>query len=201
MKLGSGSSEYFVITGVFFPDREEAKKCDETISRLRSEMDLRRDRGEFHFSKLNDRAREQFLRGVSHHKFSYSSFILDKRSVSRNGFKGTHSCYQYSVRLLLENLAPHPNQTTVVLDRCGNRHFGGQLKRYLRQHGANAGNPKTIKKVKTEDSHSNNLIQLADMICGAVYKSHASERPDSGRFKRLVEHNELQICVWPSSTS
>lgn len=51
-----------------------------------------------------------------------------------------------------------------------------------------------IKRVKIQDSKKNNLIQLADMVCGAVYRS-----VDRGEdeFRKLIKPRELQVRIWP----
>ena len=45
--------------------------------------------------------------------------------------------------------------------------------------------------VKMEPSHSNNLLQLADMVCGAAFPSFDTTKADRMRFRRLVNYREL----------
>ncbi|TWT75276.1 DUF3800 domain-containing protein [Allorhodopirellula solitaria] len=201
MKFGQGSSDHFIVAAVFFRDRNEANRCDEIISDLRRELNITRNRGEFHFAKVDDGIRVRFFEAIAGVEFVYSAFVLNKRNVTGPGFRDKASCYKYPTRLLLENLAPHLTDATIVLDKCGNRTFCNQLKKYLQQHGVTAGGPNAIKKIKQENSHTNNLIQLADMICGAVARCYASNRRDKRRYHELIRHNEMQIRVWPDPPS
>lgn len=197
MKFDRGSSDHFVVTGVFFRDRDEATRCDSIISDLRTSLGRTRNRGEFHFAKLDDAIRTAFFQAVSPCDFMYSAFVLNKRKVTGPGFQDKASCYKYPTRLLVENLVPHLSGATIVLDKCGNRDFCRQLRQYLQQHGNAAGGSGSIKKIKQANSHSNNLIQLADMVCGAVARRFASNRKEPDRYRQMIMHNELQIRVWP----
>lgn len=197
MKFDRGSSEHFVVTGVFFRDHEEAHRCDQIIEELRRTLGRTRNRGEFHFAKVDDSVRLAFFNAVAECEFLYSAFVLNKRNVRGPGFNNAASCYKYPTRLLIENLAPHLKNATIVLDRCGNRDFCQQLKRYLQQHGNAAAGDGAIRKIKQGNSHSNNLIQLADMICGAVARCYTTNRKERFRYHELVKHNQLQVRVWP----
>jgi len=52
LKVGYGSTRYFVVTLVLFEDIDEAIACDQRIGLLRKELGLR-DGTEFKFSKAN----------------------------------------------------------------------------------------------------------------------------------------------------
>jgi len=54
-----------------------------------------------------------------------------------------------------------------------------------------------IRKVKMQDSKTNNLIQLVDMICGAVYHSIKIPSDKAFDFRRLIAHRELSAQMWP----
>ncbi|SMP41607.1 Protein of unknown function [Neorhodopirellula lusitana] len=197
MKFGKGSSDHFIVAAVVFRDREEANRCDRIIGDLRQDLGITRNRGEFHFAKVDDGIRIQFFEAIASVEFLYSAFVLNKRNVTGPGFRDKASCYKYPTRLLLENLAPRLNNATIVLDKCGNRTFCDQLRRYLKQHGTTAGGENTIRKIKQQNSHANNLIQLADMVCGAVARCYSTNRRDKLRYRQLIRHNELQVRVWP----
>jgi hypothetical protein len=56
-----------------------------------------------------------------------------------------------------------------------------------------------IRKVKMEDSKRNNLLQLADMVCGAVARSFREERENGWEFRRLVREREMRVQYWPKN--
>jgi hypothetical protein len=53
-----------------------------------------------------------------------------------------------------------------------------------------------IRKVKVQDSQKNNLVQLADMVCGAVARSY-TQKEDAQRCRRLIAHREIYVQFWP----
>jgi hypothetical protein len=56
-----------------------------------------------------------------------------------------------------------------------------------------------IRKVKSESSHSSNLLQLADMVCGAVARSFRPDKKNGDQFKKIIGHRELYVQVWPKT--
>jgi hypothetical protein len=61
----------------------------------------------------------------------------------------------------------------------------------------NDGKNVLIRKVSMEPSHSNNLLQLADMVSGAVFRSFKTEKKNRMEFRRLLNARELDVQVWP----
>ncbi|MFM8982406.1 MAG: DUF3800 domain-containing protein, partial [Spartobacteria bacterium] len=84
---------------------------------------------------------------------------------------GWLSC-QYTCSLVFENAKPHLSDATVVIDGSGSREFRMQLDTYLRRRiNDKDASIRHIRKVKVQDSHRNNLLQLAEMVCGSVARS------------------------------
>jgi len=54
------------------------------------------------------------------------------------------------------------------------------------------GNARVIGKIKIQDSKRNNLLQLADMVCEAVARSH-SQKDDAKTYRALVAHREIYV--------
>ena len=189
-----GSSDMFVITAVTFSEDRDAAECDQRISDLRYKCFHGRNM-EFKFNKCCDDYRHEFLSEVSRFDFFYLAFGLDKKRLYGPGFDHKESFYKYSAKLLFEIAKPYLRNASVLIDRCGNREFRLQIETYLRSR-INT-DKEVIKKVKTEPSHSNNLLQLADMVCGAVARSLKTGRPDALRFRKLISHRELDVQIWP----
>ena len=124
--------------------------------------------------------------------------VLNKHKLWGPGFQYKSSFYKYTVNLVFQNMRPHLDDATVVIDRSGNRDFRKQLAPYLRKKvGEKKGRARIIKKVRAERSHRNNLIQLADMIRGAVARSFQARRKDRHTYREIVRHRELRVQVWP----
>jgi len=196
-KTHEGSSRFFIVTTVVFTNRDEAQKCDSGIGRLRQELGLPQHK-EFHFNKDCDRIRKTLLRAMIEYDFFYGSVVLNKEMLTAPGFNVKESLYKYTVRLAFQNILPELDHATVVFDRCGGREFTQQLRRYLRRIAAEAtepGAPKAIKKVRDDRSCSNNLLQMADMVCGAVARSY-NHRP-GWEYRRIIRSKERRVQVWP----
>lgn len=194
MKGKAGSSQFFVVTAILFEENEEAEKCEQLIVGLRHTLHLH-ENFEFHFNSCNDAIREAFLTAIAKSNFFYHSVVLNKGKLWGKGFQDKGSFYKYSAGLVFENAKAELVQAKVVIDRCGNRDFRDQLSKYLKRK-MNAES-KLIKKVCMEPSHSNSLLQVADMVCGAVAMSFNFAKEDRHRFRKIVKHRELRVQVWP----
>ncbi len=196
MKGKAGTSEYFLVTAVVFPDHEEANRCEARIDALRTECFSRP--GEFHFNSCSEAVRSRFLVETAKYRWSYFSFAFRKANLYGPGFQFKNSFYKYAVNLLFENLKPHLNSAIVIFDRCGNREFQRELKAYLsRRTQGEKGCPHPVKKIKANDSRSNNLLQLVDMVCGAVARSLRRDKSDRYLYRQIIRHREKSCRVWP----
>jgi mannose/fructose-specific phosphotransferase system component IIA len=100
--------------------------------------------------------------------------------------------------LVFEQAKPHIENAVVVFDGSGSRPFKRQLATFLRQL-MNEEQIQRIRKVKMQDSKTNNLIQLVDMICGTVYHAMKNSSGEMSDFRRLIAHRELSAQIWPQA--
>jgi Protein of unknown function (DUF3800) len=127
--------------------------------------------------------------------YLYVAFVFNKAKMYGPGFQFKSPFYKYACKLLFESAKPYLQQASVTIDGCGDRVFRKQLQTYLK---AKINTEKeTIKKVKLEASHSNNLLQFADMVCGAVARSYKTAKGNCGEFRHLIKRHELGVTVWP----
>jgi len=152
---------------------------------------------EFHFNKSRRAVREYFLQHVAPYEFFYLSVVLNKRKLHGPGFQYKASFYKYTVNLVFQNAKPHLRDAIVVIDRSGGQDFRRQLARYLKKRMNEKDGPSLIRRVKTERSHNNNLLQLADMVCGAVARSYRTDKDDQMVYRSLLRHRELRVQKWP----
>ncbi|MBI3644651.1 MAG: DUF3800 domain-containing protein [Acidobacteriales bacterium] len=196
MKGKPGSSDYFVVTAVIFEDREEAQACDSRIDAIRTEWFKGRP-FEFHFNSCSRDIRQRFLVETAKFEYVYMSFIFNKAKLYGEGFQYKNSFYKYAVNLLFQNLKPYLKNATVIFDRCGNRDFQRELKKYLGKRVNERGREQAVKNIKTNNSESNNLLQLADMVCGTVARFLRKAKPDHLDYRRIISHRELLLKIWP----
>lgn len=196
LKLTAGSSPYFVVTLVIFENHDVANGVDRTIDRLREKFRFAPG-FEFKFAKLDRKHREDFLKEINGFDFCYFSIVINKSALQAEGFKVKESFYKYACRLVLSNATVMLNDATVVLDGCGDREFRRQLKSYLcRTVNDPEATTVKIRKLKLQDSRQNNLLQVADMVCGAVARYY-SQKVDRLVYRAWLKPREKRVQFWP----
>jgi hypothetical protein len=195
LKTKHGSSPYFTIALLLFQDNDEATACDQRISLLRRELGLKEDY-EFHFSHNSERVKEAFFDAVVPYNFFYLGFTINKSQLYGEGFKYKNSFYKYTCSLIFENAKPHLEEAIIVFDGNGSREFRNQLCTYLKRK-INAKGVRHIRSIKIQNSSHNNLIQMADMICGALGQKLKKHRVDSIKYHTRIRHREISWQVWP----
>lgn len=197
LKLSKGSSRFFVVTLVLFAQKAEADACDQRITQLRRELNLPSS-FEFHFRDTPPSLKKKFFKVVAPFNFFYMSMIVDKSEIARQAFRPHEAFYRYAVGLIFEQAKPHIENAVVVFDGSGSRPFKRELAAFLRQR-MNEEQIQRIQNVKMQDSKTNNLIQLVDMVCGAVYHVIKNPSEKTQDFRRLIAHRELSAQIWPQN--
>jgi len=195
LEIEQGATKLFHVGIVIFPDNEEATCCDERIGKLRDELKLHPD-SEFHFNKMKKDLRISFLKAVAPFNWFYLVITINKKKLYGKGFKYSGPFYKYAVKLVFLNASEYLQNATVVFDGRDSRGFRRELATYLRKH-LNTGESRKVAKVKVQKSHRNNLLQLADMVVGAVARSYKTGKKDHASYRHIIQHRELRSQVWP----
>lgn len=193
LKFGKGSSEYFTCVAVVFSDEFSMDACDRAIDELKMEM-KRLSSSEFHFSTSSDKTRRLFLERISHDDFTHAAFVVNKRKLYGRRFTNPKEFYEFSVGIVCEHVKPMLDNAKIIIDRNGDRAFRHRLQKRLRNQMTDKDGNCRIKKVVMATSHSNNLLQLADMVCGAVMRSYTAS---DSTFRDLVRKREKFVQQWP----
>jgi len=194
LKIEKGATRYFVIVMIVFEDNEEALACDRRIDLLRRELSVPPD-FEFHFHKNSNRIREEFFRAVFPYQFFYYGIVINKQKLFGEGFRVKESFYKYAAGLLFQNAKEKLERATVIIDESGQQLFKYQLASYLRKR-INTTDRRHIHKVKMQDSKRNNLLQLADMIAGAINRSLVDGKNEK-KFRDIIAPREIYVQIWP----
>ena len=191
-----GSSQFLVVSIVLFLDDSEALACDKRIDLLRTEMGIAGD-FEFHFSRNSKLKRVKFLEAVAPYSFSVLTVAIDKNpnKLWGNGFNDKKSFYKYACHMVLTNAMPYLDNATLIIDKSGGDTFSGELKKYLKNKFKTNESDK-IKKFKTQDSHRNNLIQLAD-YCASISNRKLQDKTDAEQFYDYISSKVIHIQRWP----
>ena len=195
LTIEKGATKYFIIVMIVFEDNDEALACDKRIDLLRRELRLPQDY-EFHFHGNSDRVREAFFQAVLPYQFFYYGIVINKKRLFGEGFKNKESFYKYAASLLFENAKEKLERAIIVIDESGRELFKYQLVSYLRKK-LNSLNRHRIYKVKMQDSKRNNLLQLVDMISGAVNRSLNEGKKDNQKFRNIIKPREIYVQIWP----
>lgn len=194
LKIVQGSSRYFVVTLVVFQDEEETRAFDQRIQLLRRELHLH-PHFEFKFNKCSRDLRLAFLTAVAPYDFFYYGIVIDKAGLYGDGFKVKESFYKYVTQLVFLNAREHLEKALVHIDASGNRDFRRQITGYLKRKINQE--KQHIARISFLNSANSNLIQLADMVAGAINRSH-SDKADAEDYIRVVRHRKAHVQVWPN---
>jgi hypothetical protein len=192
MKLEEGSSLTFTVVTVIFSSKEVATQCYNRIEELKSEL---KPRKEFSFSGCNDDQRVGFFRAMCRFDFNYFGIVFDKTKLM--GFN--RPFLHWAVLAQFAQHAERINKAKVVFDKTGSSDFRKMMCKRLKEDLNRECDREVISGVKAVGSHCNNLLQLADMVCGAVARSHNTERVEPDKYREMIRAKEWTISVYPSA--
>lgn len=168
-KLGRGSTSHFVIAMIIFDKNEDATFTSKVIKDALIDLKIR---PEFKFSKSSDIKKDEFFARIKSCRFRIRALVVDKEKIySKNLRQDDEKFYNYFTKILMNFPELKLNNVSVKIDGSGDREFKKELNRYLRSQ------IKSNLKLKIElvDSSKNYLIQLADMVAGAIAKSYPNQ--------------------------
>ncbi|MDR2538053.1 MAG: DUF3800 domain-containing protein, partial [Bifidobacteriaceae bacterium] len=113
-KLGQGSTDYFVIAGIFFPNRASAEKTAQIINDYKLNNNLPQN-FEFRYYSTKKTTIQELIRLVSQNNFTIRVVVVDKEKLGDSylGMK-KQNFYNHIVCALLRN-API-NMASIYLD-------------------------------------------------------------------------------------
>lgn len=191
-----GASELFVVAAVMFQNDDDAERCSSRIDLVRGELGLP-EHVEFRFVKSSHTVRLRFLEQVAGHNFFYLGIVIDKRKLTRRQFPSSSAFYEYIVGLSLEFLRPHLQGAAVDVDRGGSADFGKRLCRQISKNLKGQDGKPLLKRIRTVASKGSNLMQLADMVCGAIARSFRGRKADDVVYHKIIQHREIGVHERP----
>ena len=194
VKLESGSTPMFSVIAVLFKSDEVAAQCKARIGQLQRELKITK---EFHFSKCSDTNRQIFFQEVLPFDFNYFGVAIDKTKFVENKLIFNDRIIESLVVPSFGAVANQLDNATVVFDRTGSSDFRRSLAQNLKRAVNQTAGMNAIGRVKHETSHTNSLLQLADMTCGAVARSFAKERKACDVYRRQIQSKELFVAEYP----
>jgi hypothetical protein len=189
-KFGRGSTDYFGIAAVFFDDDLDAEETALKIKRLRRSLGWH-DLHEFKFRKTSKELIKLFFNTVQPCNFRVVTALIDKRTVTDIEMIKNPRLFYYNVILHTIRAGGSLDKVNIYIDGEAGRKYSQKVKTYIRQNL-----PKNaVNKVTFKDSNTDSLVQLADMIVGALLHT-TEERGDSDLYYSIIkEHIETSIIT------
>jgi hypothetical protein len=184
-KVTKGSSAVFVIALVIFDDPLDAEETALKIKRLRQKLN-RPEKFEFKFNKCSKDFRCMFLNTITGARFRVRAIVMPKNNIyGKELRRSKESFYNYAIKMVLKHSDNTIIDAKIRIDGHGDRKFKQAMNNYLRKELNSPG--KTIfTNLKIIDSKENVLIQLADMVAGAIHRSYYNDKTDKDLYKSMI---------------
>ena len=186
--FGKGASRFFVVAAIATADPDGLRRW---LADLRQSSRLPRDY-EFKFNRLSSGAlRRRVFESLASTDFEAWGVIVDKPALS-DPFKVMRGLefYVYFVTELIQLIPPSKRDgATLILDEFGSAaRLRAELKRFMQARGI----ARHFKRVLTKRSRSEPLIQIADLVAGAILRRDAAGEASTfdavaPKLKRLLE--------------
>lgn len=190
-KLVRGSTSHFVMAMVIFDDEAIAEQTSEAIRTLRAEL---RMKTEFKFAKCHAHVKDAFFDCVCRYRFRVRALVVNKSRIYSDSLRTRKELfYNQFVKLLLQHDNGALRDARIKIDGSGNRQFRQELNAYLRRQ-LDAGK---VHSIKFAESHRDNLIQLADMVAGAILRSYrVDDRAHANRWRGVLALRGKLGDIW-----
>jgi len=183
--MGHPDILYFVIALVVFNDDIDAEETDVIIKKYRRSLGWSPD-VEFKFHKTRLVYRSGFLNEAQKGNYSVRAILVDKTVLINSPLRQNKtSFYNYIIKeVLARNNDLHDAQ--LFIDGKAENEYRRSVKAYLRQK-LNTTN-RVVANVKFVNSKNDSLIQLADMIAGAIRRTTETEKTDHALYFDIIKY-------------
>jgi hypothetical protein len=179
-KLERGASPVFVAAMVIFERGGDAAATQAAIEQSEAR---RAHKGEFKFNKCSRQVRDMFFEQVRSCDFKVRAIVVRKELIRSARLRSDkEKFYEYFVKAMLSYDGDLLRNARVVIDGSGDRAFRQNLASAFRRRLK----PGAIESVRFKSSHSDALLQLADMCAGAVARSYRDDRDDHDRWRKAL---------------
>jgi len=147
------------------------------------------DLHEFKFNKTEKCILIELIDFLKHFDFMAYAVVLHKKSITSSSLpKSKMSIYNQIVRELL--LRVSKSNQIVVIDGKATKSHAEKLRVYLRHSLKENGIENT--SIRFVDSRKDSIIQLADIIAGAIARSY-KDKTDAKKYLTLLDNKIIQI--------
>ena len=189
----SGSSDNFVVAAALFMEPSIAESVMKEMDGFRRSLGWKYNH-EFKFSKNPKNVILEAFRKIHKYDFSIYATYIDKSNFKEIApemirFFDKEKLYNWMIKELLCGM-PIENAKITIDGRSGKQHMRN-AGTYLRRE-VNKNNSKNIN-IRFEDSATTTLLQVSDLIAGAINRSLQSDKTDRQRYISIIEDKVVDI--------
>lgn len=183
----------FVIACVIFDDDIDAEFATANIRLLKKQLGWKQER-EFKFHRASEDQKLEFFRMVKKLKFHIRAVVVDKTLISEPKLKKSDSFYSFIITSVLQRFTKM-NKAKIRLDGSGSRDFRRRSTSGLRK-SINQNKSRKITSFALADSRDEVLIQLADMVAGAIRIKHDPDRSVKHDYSRSFKDKIEDLWIY-----
>lgn len=181
----------FIVAAVVIDSRADLSNLDLRFKNAFATI-RRPEEHELKASGLSGKKHTRVLRELSLLDYQWAAACFNKSLLTSPGFADPMTFYRYAFQFLIGDLLSIAWQADLVLDQNSTPAVQAELETYLRRE--NSGLPVSrLGSIKFSDSSKARLVQLADLIAGAVRRSVSGEAMPL----REIEEKMISLQFWP----
>ena len=186
--LRNSNTNQLIVAAVIVVDEHKKELLEEAINLFRRRLGWV-ELHEFKFNKTEKNILIELIDFIKHFDFKAYAVVLDKKGIDPGSAqKNKVSVYNQTIRELL--LRVSKSDQIVVIDGKATKSHAEKLRAYLRHSLKEKGIKNT--RIRFVDSRKDSIIQLADIIAGAIARSY-KDKPDAKKYLSLLEKKIIQI--------
>ncbi|MDR0592743.1 MAG: DUF3800 domain-containing protein [Bifidobacteriaceae bacterium] len=181
-KFGRSSSRHFVVACVVFDQKAAAGQVAAAMRAFREERGWHAAY-EFKFNKLEKGIVKELLRRVAPFDYRIRAVLVDKTLIRSDEMRSkAESFYSFVIAQVLDRI-PGLREADVRLDgQAGSRQRRAAGAYYRRRLNAET---KRVARFRFVDSRADNLIQLADLAAGSIFRQ-AQDKTDAADYVGIL---------------
>ena len=184
------SSKYFILAMVVFKNSKDAETVNAQMAAFKKLKNIKR---EFKFFKTGHPMKDMFFDALRPRLFDVRAVVIEKRKLQIPVDKWNLTDGQYLYYFALASLMKHYqfNNAEIRLDKNTDK----LLVKFMRAHMnfLNQQRPGSIASYSMLDSKKHNLIQLADMVVGAINRSYYPNKTNHFRWRQALRLHRSNI--------
>ena len=151
------------------------------------------DKYEFKFNKTDKKFKDSFFEAIMHFHFRVRAIVVKKKDIYSTRLKNyKENFYNYVIMQVLKHNGGSIKNAKLKFDKRGEKGLRNQLRVYLSSQLDNK-RKKIFSDLKFVDSRQNTLIQLADMVAGAIFAHYSGK---DKKYSEMLKKSKRIEDVW-----